>query len=152
MPKTYRDILKWGDKREQGIDSGTFKIIKEKFNFNEEDFKTKHLPGNNEVKLEKKSALKEDQLKHLIETAGKENVIALGDFNFRPDSEQYRLTTDILEDSWLLKWPGGNQDQGIDPAGRIDHIFVSPGIEVSDSVYLAEPESDHLAMMTTLEW
>jgi endonuclease/exonuclease/phosphatase family metal-dependent hydrolase len=88
----------------------------------------------------------------LQELQGKANVIAMGDFNFRPDSDQYRLTTGVLEDSWLLRWPHGNDAQGIDPADRIDHIFVSPGTRVIESRYLAEPQSDHPAMTTTIEW
>ncbi len=88
----------------------------------------------------------------LQELQDKANVVAMGDFNFRPDTDQYRLTTGILDDSWLLRWPQGNDSQGIDPAGRIDHIFVSPGTRVLDSRYLAEPQSDHPAMTTTIEW
>ncbi len=88
----------------------------------------------------------------LQEVAGKENVILLGDFNFRPDSEQYRLTTGVLDDSWLLKWPQGNESQGIDPTDRIDHIFVSPGTKVLDSEVVVTPESDHPAMTTVVGW
>jgi endonuclease/exonuclease/phosphatase family metal-dependent hydrolase len=88
----------------------------------------------------------------LQEVQGKENVVLVGDFNFRPDTEQYRLTTQVLDDSWLLRWPQGNDSQGIDPGERIDHIFVSPGTAVADSQYLASPQSDHPAMTTTVEW
>lgn len=88
----------------------------------------------------------------LHEMEGKQNIIAIGDFNFRPDTPQYTLTTETLDDSWLLRWPGGNQDQGIDPARRVDHIFVSPGTRVAASQYLAGPQSDHPAMTTTIEW
>jgi endonuclease/exonuclease/phosphatase family metal-dependent hydrolase len=83
---------------------------------------------------------------------GKEYVIAMGDFNFRPGTDQYRLTTELLDDSWLLRWPQGNDSQGVDPADRIDHIFVSPGTNVLDSRYLPDPQSDHPAMTTTIEW
>ena len=86
------------------------------------------------------------------ELEGQENVILMGDFNFRPETDQYQLTTRVLDDSWLLKWPQGTESQGIDPAGRIDHIFVSPGTMVADSQYLAGPQSDHPAMTTTIEW
>lgn len=88
----------------------------------------------------------------LQKVQGKENVVLMGDFNFRPDTEQYRLTTEMLDDSWLLRWPEGNEGQGIDPAARIDHIFVSPGTAIAESEYLASPESDHPAMTTTIEW
>jgi endonuclease/exonuclease/phosphatase family metal-dependent hydrolase len=84
--------------------------------------------------------------------ANKENVILMGDFNFRPDTAQYQLTTSTLADSWLLRWPQGNENQGIDPARRIDHIFVSPDIHVAESVYLPGPQSDHPAMVTEIEW
>lgn len=86
------------------------------------------------------------------ELEGQENIILMGDFNFRPETDQYQLTTSVLDDSWLLKWPQGTESQGIDPAGRIDHIFVSPGTMVADSQYLAGPQSDHPAMTTTIEW
>jgi endonuclease/exonuclease/phosphatase family metal-dependent hydrolase len=88
----------------------------------------------------------------LQELAGEPDVILMGDFNFRPDTDQYRLTTGALNDSWLLVWPQGNDGQGIDPARRIDHIFVSPDTRVLDSQYLPAPESDHPAMFTVIEW
>lgn len=88
----------------------------------------------------------------LQEVTDKENVILLGDFNFRPDTAQYGQTATILEDSWLLKWPQGTDSQGVDPAERIDHIFVSAGTKVADSQYLPGPQSDHPAMTTAIEW
>ena len=88
----------------------------------------------------------------LQEVAGKDNVILLGDFNFRPDSEQYRLTTALLDDSWLLRWPEGNASQGVDFARTIDHIFVSRGTRVADCRYLPGPASDHPGLATTIEW
>ena len=88
----------------------------------------------------------------LQEVRGKQNVILMGDFNFRPDTEQYRQTTALLDDSWLIKWPGGNESQGVEFARTIDHIFVSPGTRVADSRYLPGPASDHPAQMTAIEW
>ena len=80
------------------------------------------------------------------------NVIAMGDFNFRPDTEQYHLTTTKLADAWLLRWPEGTLDQGIDPSKRIDHIFVSPGTDIYNSNYRAGPQSDHPAMVAEIQW
>jgi endonuclease/exonuclease/phosphatase family metal-dependent hydrolase len=80
------------------------------------------------------------------------NVIAMGDFNFRPDTEQYRMTTNVLADAWLLRWPEGTLDQGIDPNKRIDHIFVSPGTDIYNSNYRAGPQSDHPAMVAEIQW
>jgi endonuclease/exonuclease/phosphatase family metal-dependent hydrolase len=75
---------------------------------------------------------------------GKSNIILMGDFNFRSDTEQYRLTTRILNDSWQLNSPSA-VDQG-----RIDHIFLSPGTEVIDSRYLESNDSDHPALKTVI--
>ena len=85
---------------------------------------------------------------------GRDDVILMGDFNFRPPSDQYKLTTSILDDAWILKWPEGNDLQGVDPERRIDHMFVllSDDTEVADSFYRAGPESDHPLMLTILEW
>jgi len=93
--------------------------------------------------------IQQGELLQLLE--GKENVIAMGDFNFRPDLEQYQLTMEVLEDTYLLS----QQDvdiEGFDPSKRIDHVFVTPGIEVSEAVYLTDPQSDHPAMFVVVEW
>jgi endonuclease/exonuclease/phosphatase family metal-dependent hydrolase len=82
---------------------------------------------------------------------GQENVILMGDFNFRPDSEQYAQTTALLEDAWLLRWPEGVDDQGRRFDRRIDHVFVSPGTAVGEADYLTEPESDHPALVVEVE-
>lgn len=78
------------------------------------------------------------------------NVIAMGDFNFEPSTEQYRLTDLTLDDAWLLKWPSGVDDQGYNPADRIDHIFLSSGLEVVTARHLTGPESDHPAVVVDI--
>ena len=83
---------------------------------------------------------------------GKDDVILIGDFNFRPDSEQYSLTTQTLDDAWLVRWPGGAADQGIDPLDRIDHTFLTPGATVNESTYNPDPASDHPYMWTVISW
>ena len=91
------------------------------------------------------------QQEAVLEVVGdKGNVIAMGDFNFRPDTDQYRLTTERLQDAWLLKWPTGVDDEGYNPDQRIDHIFVSPGMVVRDMQYWTGPESDHPAAIAEI--
>jgi endonuclease/exonuclease/phosphatase family metal-dependent hydrolase len=82
----------------------------------------------------------------LAEIDGLPNVIAMGDFNFEPTTEQYRLTTAQLADAWLLKWPSGTGEDGNNPADRIDHIFLSPGMTVSEAQHIDSPASDHPAV------
>ena len=47
--------------------------------------------------------IQQEQVLQLVQ--GKENVLLMGDFNFRPDTDQYRLTTAMLNEAWLLRWP-----------------------------------------------
>jgi len=94
--------------------------------------------------------LQQEQL--LAALSGRSHIVAMGDFNFRPATEQYRLTIGTLEDSWLTRWgPGGNASQ-VDPADRIDHVFVSPGTTIDDSRYIPSSASDHPAMVTEIGW
>jgi endonuclease/exonuclease/phosphatase family metal-dependent hydrolase len=81
---------------------------------------------------------------------GKENVVLMGDFNFRPGTEQYALTTAVFDDAWLRRWPDGVDDQGVTPPKRIDHIFISPSIQVEDSRFIHSPASDHPAVTALL--
>lgn len=88
----------------------------------------------------------------LKEVAGKPDVLAMGDFNFDPSEEQYQRTVQVLADAWMLRWPQGVDDQGYNPVDRIDHIFVSPGTQVTGARFLTAPESDHPALTITIEW
>jgi endonuclease/exonuclease/phosphatase family metal-dependent hydrolase len=78
------------------------------------------------------------------------NVVAMGDFNFRPTTDQYDLVTSTLADAWLLKWPGGKATRGLIADERIDHIFVSPGTEVAEAEYVVNPASDHPSMYVVI--
>lgn len=86
----------------------------------------------------------------LADVGSKDNVVLMGDFNFRPNTEQYALTTAALADSWLLKWPSGADDQGNTHPRRIDHIFVSPGIAIRNARYIDSPASDHPLLVVEL--
>ncbi len=70
--KTYRDILKWGDKHEEPIDEATLRVIKEEFGLAK--IEKSELLGNDEVKLEKKMTLKPNQIKFFTDLCGKKNV------------------------------------------------------------------------------
>ncbi len=85
-------------------------------------------------------------------SSGKSNVIFMGDFNFRPNSEPYNLTTSALDDSWWVKWPSGVNGLGENNSQRIDHIFLSPGTIVSDCQYITDPQSDHPAYWVDIQW
>jgi endonuclease/exonuclease/phosphatase family metal-dependent hydrolase len=84
----------------------------------------------------------------------KTNVILMGDFNYRANTTQYNLTTTILQDSWLLaetKQIEYLDDQEFNLSQRIDFIFVSPGITVSECQYVISFESDHPALWVGVE-
>ncbi|MFX0134109.1 MAG: endonuclease/exonuclease/phosphatase family protein [Candidatus Hodarchaeota archaeon] len=83
---------------------------------------------------------------------GKSNVIFIGDFNFRPNSEPYNLTTEVLEDSWWVKWPTGFDNLGNDNSQDIELIFVSPGMAIYDCQYILSPQSDHPAYWVEIRW
>jgi len=80
-----------------------------------------------------------------------ENVVLIGDFNFTPETEPYRLTREALDDAWLLRWPDGVDGQGRSFPRRIDHVFVSLGTVVTDAQYITEPESDHPALVVEID-
>jgi len=105
-------------------------------------------------------------------------AIAMGDYNTRPNEDGYRTITAQLKDSWLERYPDGIgllhpelRPQGaIRPHGssgrilpaddriampdRIDHIFVSKALKVTEAFYLPSPasETDHPAHWVTLTW
>jgi len=84
----------------------------------------------------------------LGELAGRQNVIAMGDFNFRPSTEQYALTTQTLESAWVLA--GSPVTTGLDPERLIDHVFVSPGVKVTSAEYIVSPVSDHPGLLVEI--
>ncbi len=84
----------------------------------------------------------------LQELAGKQNIIAMGDFNFRSTSEQYALTDQVLDSAWVLA--GSLLTAGLDPERLIDHVFVSPGTKVKSAEYIVSPVSDHPGLLVEI--
>lgn len=84
-------------------------------------------------------------------TAGKENVIAMGDYNFRPYEDQYSLVTSALEDVFMIA-PQAEVPDDFDFSERIDHVFVSAEMKINLAQYLTEPESDHPALLVEIGW
>jgi endonuclease/exonuclease/phosphatase family metal-dependent hydrolase len=84
----------------------------------------------------------------LARLAGLQNVIAMGDFNFDQTTNQYALTTQSLDDAWVLA--GSPPAAGLDMDHLIDHIFVSPGMAVQTSQYIPSPASDHPALLVEI--
>ncbi|NIA12769.1 MAG: hypothetical protein GWP08_01720 [Nitrospiraceae bacterium] len=107
----------------------------------------------------------ESHAKNLVSAyAGYDDVISVGDYNFRQTSSPYAIVTAVLSDSWLRLNPTGvgtvhpqlrgDSPEGaeLDMTGRIDHIFISPDIEVIESYYVPTPDSqtDHPAHWSVL--
>jgi endonuclease/exonuclease/phosphatase family metal-dependent hydrolase len=93
----------------------------------------------------------------LLEQADQfENVIAMGDYNLRESDQAYQEIAAEFQNAWLAVYPTGIDDEGLDMSGdmRIDHIFVSPHLEVLDAVYWLPPESatDHPVHWADIGW
>ncbi len=78
------------------------------------------------------------------------HAVVMGDFNFRPDTPQYALTTQTLLDTWTQVWPDWRDDQGHHPVTKIDHIFITPDLQVLDARYFPRGPSDHPALSATI--
>lgn len=96
------------------------------------------------------------QQKAILERVrNKRNIILMGDFNFRPDTPQYKATTELLTDAWAARWPEGIEEDGFNPQdenyGRIDHIFLSEELSAQDCHFISGPESDHPALMCEIK-
>lgn len=77
------------------------------------------------------------------------NVIAMGDFNFDLESEQYALTRQSFESAWELA--GSPVVPELEVDHLIDHIFVSPGVKVLSAGYIVSPMSDHPALWAEIQ-
>lgn len=77
------------------------------------------------------------------------NVIAMGDFNFDLESEQYALTTQSFKDAWSIA--GSPVAPGLEVDHLIDHMFVSTGINVLSARYIVSPLSDHPALLAEIK-
>lgn len=82
--------------------------------------------------------------------SGQMHVIAMGDFNFRPYEQQYRLTVQSLQDAWMSAKHQAPTPPGWDPRERIDYIFLSPGTEVLSAQVLPPGPSDHPALVAEI--
>jgi endonuclease/exonuclease/phosphatase family metal-dependent hydrolase len=81
----------------------------------------------------------------------------MGDFNFELGTEQYNITVAQLYDCWevALGKTIGNVPEGWEPRlpdGRIDHIFVSGGLNTSISsiTYTGGTAADHPCVFMSL--
>ncbi|MFX1376223.1 MAG: endonuclease/exonuclease/phosphatase family protein [Promethearchaeota archaeon] len=104
-----------------------------------------HPAGSDEAKLAHIQAL-------MDRISGKPNVISMGDFNSRENSTYYNASVAVLQDVWLTKLSGGIDGPSFDVAERIDHIFVSLSFTVTETWYITDPQSDHPALWTNIQF
>jgi endonuclease/exonuclease/phosphatase family metal-dependent hydrolase len=92
----------------------------------------------------------------LERSKGIDRVIILGDFNLRDYEGAYQLFANRYTNAWESVYPSKISPDGIDMSGenRIDHIFISPDLEVRDPKYLLPPESatDHPVHWAEIIW
>lgn len=91
----------------------------------------------------------EQQQNILHRVRGRNQVILMGDFNFERDSEQYAVTTALLHDSRQIAENKEDEPEG----GKqvVDHIFVSAGIRVTGYKHTGGNNSDHPAVVVTIQ-
>jgi endonuclease/exonuclease/phosphatase family metal-dependent hydrolase len=83
-------------------------------------------------------------------SSGPGTTIIMGDFNFKTSTEQYRVTTALLDDAWTNAFMQTVEGGAPDPAGRIDHIFLTRGTRVAHGTYIPKGPSDHPAMFAEI--
>jgi endonuclease/exonuclease/phosphatase family metal-dependent hydrolase len=116
-----------------------------------------HLGNYEDPAIDRSQIIQQEQI--LAQIGSKNNVILLGDFNFEPLTEQYNITTAVLDDCWEIANTTSINDVPESwvarlPAERIDHVFISPDlttlsvyIEVN---YFGGTAADHPALLTAI--
>jgi endonuclease/exonuclease/phosphatase family metal-dependent hydrolase len=79
------------------------------------------------------------------------STVLMGDFNFRPTTDQYRQATAVLDDAWVRAGSPTPIGAAWNAERRIDHVFVSPGVDVVDAQYVRAPTSDHPALVVDVK-
>lgn len=95
MNNTYRDIFKWGDKREINIDEGTLRIISEEFGLSADELNNKVLYGDAPVKIKKESSLNQEIINSIKSIVGEENL-KIDDF-FRASHAYGKFYAELLK-------------------------------------------------------
>jgi endonuclease/exonuclease/phosphatase family metal-dependent hydrolase len=75
---------------------------------------------------------------------GLDNVIAIGDYNCEPDTDCYRIISEVLDHCALT----GDDPQAAQ--GKVDHIFVSPGLRCPSFTYVDNTASDHPVVVSDI--
>lgn len=89
------------------------------------------------------------QTKQVLEIMkNKTNVVCIGDFNFTPDMEHYTLMVNELVDAWNTI---GSEVVKQERCSNIDHIFVTPDIEVNNRNCVETDYSDHPVVWAELK-
>jgi endonuclease/exonuclease/phosphatase family metal-dependent hydrolase len=93
------------------------------------------------------------QLEDILSTLDtQQNIVLVGDFNFKPTTAQYRQATAVLDDAWIRAGSPTPSEAEWNADQRIDHVFVSPQVEVVDAQYvLTPPMSDHPALVVEVK-
>jgi endonuclease/exonuclease/phosphatase family metal-dependent hydrolase len=94
------------------------------------------------------------QVKYLLQKLELESrpIIILGDFNVEPIDIEIELISQAFNDSWVksnqqtlgLTWPASNPEQ------RLDYIFCSPQINVTNVQVINTLSSDHFPVIATI--
>jgi endonuclease/exonuclease/phosphatase family metal-dependent hydrolase len=92
------------------------------------------------------------QLEDILSTIDdRQNIVLMGDFNFRPTTDQYRSATAVLDDAWIRAGSPPPIGAEWNAERRIDHVFVSPSVDVANAQYVLAPLSDHPALVVDVK-
>lgn len=97
--------------------------------------------------------LQKKQLQTLLKVIPKENAIVMGDFNSTPNSSALTLIENRLihTDTALTETTWTNLKKETQPRHRIDYIFTTPDMNVSNFEVLQSDASDHMPIRAVLE-
>ena len=90
----------------------------------------------------------------LVQAQGQPNVLILGDFNLRENQAAYQRVAAVYTEAWASVYPSRIGPDGSDMTGRIDHIFITPALQVRNPLYLPPPASasDHPVHWAEIFW
>jgi endonuclease/exonuclease/phosphatase family metal-dependent hydrolase len=92
------------------------------------------------------------QIEDILSTLGDQpNIVLMGDFNFRPTTDQYRQAATALDDAWVRAGSPAPIGAVWDADRRIDHVFVTPDVDVIDAQYVPAALSDHPALVVEVK-